>query len=108
MYGRTLTPSTPDATSGWRQDPRLRRPARPAGKLDLLSKEVLGRFLDEGVPEADVLYVAAETHRCIRAIEAGEELPENVHFWTNEILARYEEKAATLFFTLAGGRTVRI
>jgi len=50
MHARILTPSTAAATSGWRQP---RRRSRAAGRLDLLSNEVLGRFLDEGVPEAD-------------------------------------------------------
>jgi hypothetical protein len=105
MHARILTPSTPAATSGWRQ-PRCR--SRAAGRLDLLSNEVLGRFLDEGVPEANVLYVAVETQRCVRDLKAGDELPDELHPWTWEILSRYEDKVESLFLTVSGGRMVRV
>jgi hypothetical protein len=106
MHTRDFVLSTPGATSAWRQG--CRQPRRTAGRLDILNSEVLGRFLDEGVPEADALYVAAETRRCVRDLEAGEELPEELHPWTREILARYEDKVASLFFTLGGGKMVRV
>lgn len=85
-----------------------RRP--PAGYLASISAEVLSRFLDEGVPEADVLYVATETLRCVRALELGEELPDQLNPFTREILVRYgfDDKTATLFMSLAGGRMVRL
>ena len=104
MHARAVTPSTAAATRRWRQH---RRP-RAAGRLDVRSNEVLSRFLDEGVPEADVLYVAAETLRCVRDLKAGDELPDELHPWTREVLARYEDKVASLFFTLGGGRMVRV
>lgn len=87
---------------------RTRRRGKP-GKLDLLNPEVLRRFLDEGVPEPDVLYVAAETQRCVRHIEGGDDLPEQLHPWTTELLMRYgTDKVATLFFSTTGGRMVRV
>jgi hypothetical protein len=75
---------------------------RSAGHLDVLSVELLNRFLDEGVPESDVLYVAAETLHCLRDLNAGDELPEQLHPWTWEILTRYNDKADTLFMTTRG------
>jgi hypothetical protein len=106
MHARVLTLKTAAATRRWRQHPR--RLPRAAGRLDSLSREVLSRFLDEGVPESKVLYVAAETLRCVREIEAGNELPVELDPWTWEILSRYSDKAATLFMTVGGGRMVRV
>lgn len=108
MHARACTLTTAAATSGWRQYPRRRLSA--AGRLDVVSRDVLSRFLDEGVPESKVLYVAAETLRCVREIEAGNELPEELDPWTWELLVRYGfgDKAATLFMSVAGGRMVRV
>jgi hypothetical protein len=105
MHARPFTLTTAAATSGWRHPHRR---SRAAGRLDMLSNEVLGRFLDEGVPEADVLYVAAETLRCVRDLKAGDELPDELHQWTREVLARYDDKVESLFLTVSGGRMVRV
>ena len=101
MSAPALTTS-PDAAT-WRHQAtcRKRHHAR-AGQLDVATPETIARLLDEGVPNADVYYVAAETMHCIAAIANGDDPDTPLHPWTRELLARYDDKVTCLFMSTRG------
>jgi hypothetical protein len=101
MSAPALTTSPDAATWRHRATCRTRHPLN-AGQRDGTSPEIITRLLDEGVPIADVYYVAVETMRCITVMADGDDLDDPLHPWTRELLARYDDKVACLFMSTRG------
>lgn len=107
MAARALTPSTAHATRRWREQCHHNRGGGTGGRgtgggPDVFTSDIIARFLDEGVPEGDVLYVASETLGCAAALTAGDELPDHLHLWTRRIIGRYADKLDSLFMAARG------